>query len=184
MRRVYSFFSNLRALAIVTLSGGMVALCLVQVVLRYFTSTSIRPFAWGDELIRLTSIWVAFLAASLGVREGSHLSVEFFLNRLLPSTVIKVVKRAANLVVLVCMATIIWFGTKQTLLNMDSSLQNLNVSMGLFYAAIPVGCAYLFLDYLLILIYGHHPYAWGAAALTEPSAKSHTEKITNPTRGG
>ncbi|MDR1873699.1 MAG: TRAP transporter small permease [Synergistaceae bacterium] len=168
MRRVYSFFNGLRAVAIVTLLGGMVMLCLVQVVLRYFTSTSIRPFAWGDEVIRLTSIWVALLAASLGVREGSHLSVEFFLNRFLPPRLITAVKRAASVVVLACMAAIIWYGAVQTRLNLDSSLQNLNVSMGLFYAAIPVGCAYLFFDYLLILICGHHPYAAGLTARTEP----------------
>jgi hypothetical protein len=33
--------------------------------------------------------------------------------------------------------------------------------MGLFYAAIPVGCAYLFFDYLLITVYGYHPFAAG-----------------------
>ncbi|MDR1730842.1 MAG: TRAP transporter small permease [Synergistaceae bacterium] len=168
MRRVYAFFSALRAIAIISLLGGMVALCLVQVVLRYFTSTSIRPFAWGDELIRLTSIWVAFLAASLGVREGAHLSVEFFLNKFLPPPLIKIVKQAANVVVLVCLAALVWFGIEQTRLNLVSSLQNLNISLALFYAAIPVGCSYLFVDYLLILIYGFHPFASMNAGKPDP----------------
>lgn len=63
------------------------------------------------------------------------------------------------MVVLVCMALLVWFGIAQTSMNLDSTMQNLNISMALFYAAIPVGCAYLFFDYLLILIYGYHPYA-------------------------
>ena len=33
------------------------------------------------------------------------------------------------------------------------------VSNGWFYAAIPVGCAYLFYDFLLIFIFGKHPFA-------------------------
>jgi TRAP-type C4-dicarboxylate transport system permease small subunit len=161
LRRIYLLFNGLRTVAIVSLLGGMVLLCTVQVVLRYAISTSIKPFAWGDEIIRLTSIWVVFLAASLGVREGSHLSVEFFLNKWLPKRAIAVVKKIANVIVLACMAGLIWFGIEQTRLNLDSSLQNLDISMGLFYAAIPVGCAYLFFDYLLITIYGYHPFAAG-----------------------
>jgi C4-dicarboxylate transporter DctQ subunit len=161
LRRVYLFFDRLRAAAIVALSGGTVALCLLQVVLRYFTSNSLKPFAWGDEVIRLTSIWVALLGASLGVREGAHLSVEYFLNKFLSARVIAIVKRAANAAVLACMGAVVWFGAAQTRLNMDSTLQNLDVPLGLFYAAIPVGCGYLFFDYLLILIYGHHPFAGG-----------------------
>jgi TRAP-type C4-dicarboxylate transport system permease small subunit len=161
LKRIYSFFNGVRTVGIVLLLGGMVLLCMVQVMLRYATSVWIKPFAWGDELIRLTSIWVVFLAASLGVREGSHLSVEFFLNKLLPERTIAVVKRIANVILLACMAALVWFGIEQTRLNMDSTLQNLDISMGLFYAAIPVGCAYLFFDYLLITVYGYHPFAAG-----------------------
>jgi TRAP-type C4-dicarboxylate transport system permease small subunit len=56
------------------------------------------------------------------------------------------------------MAILVKYGIAQTQLNADSTLQNIDLSMAWFYAAVPVGCAYIFLDYLLILIYGYHPF--------------------------
>ena len=40
-----------------------------------------------------------------------------------------------------------------------SFLQNLPISNAWFYAAIPVGCAYLLYEYILILVFGKNPFA-------------------------
>ena len=158
LRKIYSVINTARTVGIVAGMGWMVVLCLIQVFLRYFTGASIRPFAWGDEIIRLTSIWVVFLAASLGVREGSHLNVDFFINKM-PQKAITIVRKIALGIVLVCMFVLVWYGMKYTTTNTRSMLQNAPISMALFYAAIPIGCGLMFFDYLLILIYGKHPYA-------------------------
>ena len=158
LRKIYSVINTIRTVAIVASLGWMVILCLVQVFLRYFTALELRPFSWGDEIIRLTSIWVVFLAASLGVREGSHLNMDFFINKL-PSKGIIILKKIAMGIVLVCMVMLMWYGTAHTKANTMSMLQNASISMAWFYAAIPIGCAFLFFDYSLIFIYGKHPYA-------------------------
>jgi TRAP-type C4-dicarboxylate transport system permease small subunit len=158
LRKIYSVINTFRTVAIVAGLGGMVILCLIQVFLRYFVALQLRPFSWGDEIIRLTSIWVVFLAASLGVREGSHLNVDFFVNKL-PARGIMVLRKIATGIVLVCMAILVWHGSAQTVANAQSMLQNAPISVAWFYAAIPIGCAFLFFDYFLILIYGKHPYA-------------------------
>jgi TRAP-type C4-dicarboxylate transport system permease small subunit len=156
--KVYSVLNRARSVIIIAVLGWMVGLCFLQVLLRYFTGAALRPFAWGDEMIRLSSIWIAFLAASIGVREGSHLNVEYFVNKLLPPRGILILKKTTLVIVLVCMAILIKYGIAQARLNMASRLENINMSMAWFYAAIPVGCAYIFLDYLLILIFGRHPF--------------------------
>jgi TRAP-type C4-dicarboxylate transport system permease small subunit len=158
LKKIYSVFNTIRSAAICALLGWMVILCFIQVVLRYFTSASLRPFAWGDEIIRLTSIWVAFLAASIGVREGSHLSVDYFVNKLLGSRGKLILRKTTLVIVLISMLILVWYGIAQAVANLGSSLQNLPISMAWFYAAVPVGCAYVFGDYLLILIYGYHPF--------------------------
>ncbi|MDR1933318.1 MAG: TRAP transporter small permease [Spirochaetales bacterium] len=158
LKKIYGALNMFRSVVIIAALGWMVVLCFIQVVLRYFTSADLRPFPWGDELIRLPSIWVAFLAASIGVREGSHLNVEYFVNRILPPQGIAFLKKSTLIMVLVCVAILIWYGIAQTLLNVASTLQNIDISMGWFYAAIPAGCAYIFLDYFLILLYGYHPF--------------------------
>jgi len=158
LKKIYSVINGIRSVVIIAALGWMVILCLIQVTLRYFTPADLRPFPWADEIIRLTSIWVAFLAASLGVREGSHLNVEFFIG-FLPPTGIMILKKTALGIVLVCMAILVWHGSSQAKTNAQSMLQNVPISIAWFYAAIPIGCAYLFFDYLLILIYGKHPFA-------------------------
>jgi len=158
--KVYSVINRIRSVAIVAALGWMVILCLIQVILRYFTPAELRPFPWGDEIIRLTSIWVAFLAASLGVREGSHINVDFFINKLPPRGVM-ILKKIALGIVLVCMVILVYYGTAQTKANAQSMLQNVPISIAWFNAAIPIGCTFLFFDYLLILIYGKHPFSQG-----------------------
>jgi TRAP-type C4-dicarboxylate transport system permease small subunit len=158
LKKIYSALSGIRSIAIIAALSWMVILCLIQVILRYFTPAQLRPFPWGDEIIRLTSIWVSFLAASIGVREGSHLSVEFFINKIVPPRGIIFIKKIALGLVLVCMVMLVWHGTAQTKSNAQSMLQNVPISIAWFYAAIPAGCAFLFFEYLLILIYGKHPF--------------------------
>ena len=164
IKSVYSVLSKLRALAIIAILAFVIALCLLQIVLRYLTSDDLRPFAWGDEIIRLAAIWVVFLAASLGVRESSHLSVDFFVNKYLPARGVAALKRIATLIVLAVLVALTYYGVIQTQMNIPSMLENLSMSPAWFYAAIPVGCAYLFIDYALILVYGAHPFSSAALA--------------------
>jgi TRAP-type C4-dicarboxylate transport system permease small subunit len=159
LQKTYRLLDKIRSTIIVSVLSFEIVLCLIQIILRYFTNNDIRPFAWGDEIIRLSSIWVAFLAASIGVRESSHLSVEFFLNKLLSRKVILAVKRLAGIIVLTVLALMVYYGFSRVKANIPASLQNLPISMAWFYAAIPIGSIYLFIDYLLILIYGRHPFS-------------------------
>ncbi|MDR1535983.1 MAG: TRAP transporter small permease subunit [Planctomycetota bacterium] len=161
LKMVYGPLSRIRSVAIIAILAFIIGLCLVQIVLRYLTSTVLAPFAWGDEIIRLSSIWVVFLAASLGVRESSHLRVDFFVNRLLSGRRTALLKKAAILAVMAALGALVWFGVEQTRMNVPSLLENLPLSRAWFYAAVPVGCAYLLLDYALILVYGRHPFASG-----------------------
>ncbi len=152
LRKIYDVLDKIRAITIMTLLTGIIVLSLVQIILRYFTSADLRPFAWGDEVVRLTAIWVAFLAASVGVKNESHLSVEFFLNKFLKPAQVEIAKKIATVVVVVALAAVMKEGINYTISSTKTMLQNLpNMSIAWFYASIPVGCAYLILEYLVIL---------------------------------
>lgn len=159
-KKAYGVLNAIRTFSIVALLISIITLSTVQIVLRYLTGPGIRPFSWADELIRMGIIWVAFLASSLGVKESAHLSVSFFVNKYLPKKVGFVVGKIATLILLAVLAVIIYNSTKQVIFTKASTLQNLpTVSMAWFYSAVPVGCALLFIDYLLILFYGEHPFS-------------------------
>ncbi len=158
-KKIYGIFDTIRSAGIVSIFAFMVVLSLTQIFLRYFSFLGVRLFTWGDEIIRLSSIWVVFLAASLGVKEGAHLSVSFFLEKYVPPKIMGFIQKMATGIVLLALAFLIFYGGKYTLNATNKTLQNLDISIAWFYAAIPIGCVYLFADYLLILICKEHPYS-------------------------
>jgi TRAP-type C4-dicarboxylate transport system permease small subunit len=168
VKKIYFVINAIRGGVLIAALGGMVVLCVIQIVLRYFTSAALRPFAWGDEIMRLTLIWIAFLAGSVGVRTGAHLNLDYFMDKLLKPRGRAVLEKVILITALVSMALLIFYGILQTYNNKDQYLQNIHISIAWFYVAIPVGCFYIFIEYLLILIYGKHPFAGPPADSENP----------------
>ena len=149
---IYKILDKIRAGAIMVMFSGIIIICVINIILRYFTPSNLMPFAWGDEVVRLTAIWIVFLAASIGVKEDSHLSVEFFLNKFLRPDQLNTAKKIATLIVVTALAAVTFQGIIYTKNSMHTMMQNLpNVSMAWFYASIPVGCGYLILEYMIKL---------------------------------
>lgn len=160
LKKAYGVLNAIRTFSIVALLASIIALSTVQIILRYLTGPGIRPFSWADELIRMGIIWVAFLAASLGVKESAHLSVSFFVKKYFPERIGFILGKIATLIVLAVLAVIIYSSIQQVVFTRASTLQNLpSISMAWFYSAIPAGCSLLFIDYLLILFFGEHPFS-------------------------
>ncbi len=154
MKNIYNFIDKLRASLLVLISSLTVTLCFIQIILRYFTFISLRPFPWGDEIIRLSSIWIIFLGISLGIKENAHFFVDFFLNKISDKKKLKLVTLVTDLIVLFIFSIIVFEGFKYALTNTTSMLQNIKISMSLFYLAIPIGSLLCIFEYVLKMIYG------------------------------
>ena len=172
LKKIYTVFDRIRLCGIVFTLGWMVVLCFTQVILRYFASSFIRPFIWGDEILRLTSVWVAFLAASVGVRESAHLNLEYFISKFLNTKNIVIVKKIILIVAIAIMCLLIYHGILQVYADKDNYLQNIHIPLAWFMAAIPVGCFFILVEFLLILIYGRHPFARSSVPPKDPSASA------------
>ncbi|MFQ3619729.1 MAG: TRAP transporter small permease subunit, partial [Spirochaetales bacterium] len=77
MERFYRIIDRIRAILIILILGFIIGIGAVQIFLRYFPYT--KAFDWVDEIMRYLNIWVVFLAASIGVKESTHLSMDYFL---------------------------------------------------------------------------------------------------------
>ncbi|MDO5352029.1 MAG: TRAP transporter small permease subunit [Succinatimonas sp.] len=150
--KMYIIFDKIRTLAVISLLSFIVILCFMQVVLRYFTPADLTPFAWGDEIMRLTSIWVVFLASSCGARKGAHMTVDFFIDRYFKARAKFIIKKLTLLLVLIILAAIAFYGATYTFSMRNSMLQNVNMSMAWFYSAIPIGIGFLFIEFLLLFL--------------------------------
>ncbi|MEN6500729.1 MAG: TRAP transporter small permease [Rectinema sp.] len=150
----YYWFDRIRTLLLVSISSFTVILCFVQVILRYFTFISLRPFAWGDEVLRLCAIWVIFLGISIGIRQNAHFTVDFVLNKIGSPKVRQIVDLAIDSIVVLVLVILTYYGAIYAITNIASSLQNIDISMAWFYAAIPVGCIFEIVEYIYKLAYG------------------------------
>ena len=161
LRKVDHVLNKLRIIGLVSIMTACIGMCVMNIILRYVVRgiPSLRPFPWVNELMQMGAVWIAFLAAGLGVKENAHISLESLTAKYLPEKTAKLLKKIAQLVVLASLVILIFFGIKVTISQANSYLQNLRISNAWFYAAIPVGCFYLFYDYLLIFLFGEHPFA-------------------------
>ncbi|MEG2698961.1 MAG: TRAP transporter small permease subunit [Ruthenibacterium sp.] len=161
LKKVDRVLNGARTAGLVIIMLTAIGICVINSVLRYLIRGNplFRPFPWGDEVMRMCAIWAAFLAASLGVKENSHISIQAIVEKFVPQKLRGGLNKAAQLIVLAVLALLVVFGIIVTISMKNSSLQNLPISNAWFYASIPVGCAYLFYDYLLIFIFGEHPFA-------------------------
>jgi TRAP-type C4-dicarboxylate transport system permease small subunit len=65
-------------IALVGIVAAMTVIIIAQVFLRYLFLYSL---SWSEEVARYLMIWASFLGASLAVKYGLHIGVEYVINR-------------------------------------------------------------------------------------------------------
>lgn len=78
MRRIVGFLNHIEEWTLVSVILGLAFLSFAQVFCRYVLNFS---FTWMEEVSRYVGVFVTFLAASLGVKYGSHFSMDLIYER-------------------------------------------------------------------------------------------------------
>lgn len=151
----YHFIDLIRSILIVVFFSVIIIVCFVNVVFRY--TQWFRSLTWAEEVLRYLNVWVIFLGASVVTKNGSHLAMQFFLQFLQEKHRILITK-IIYIMILIFLVIFIVFGTQKTIQNIEQLGQDFPITIAWFYLAIPVGSLYMFIDLLLILIYGNHPF--------------------------
>ncbi len=157
MKRVYLVINAVRNILIIAILSFIIVIGAVQIVMRY--TPGINALSWVDEIMRYLNIWLIFLAASVGVRESSHLNLEYFLHKLFSDHKINIIKKISQAGIILSLLIVIYYGVIRVIDNLNTVIQSLPLSISYFYAAIPVGGTIILLDYILILIHGEHPFS-------------------------
>ena len=147
---------------VVVLFVTMTAATLIQVAGRYVFGYGI---AWTTEVATFSQIWLVFLASGVAMRYGMHIGVDVVAT-MLPAAVqrlLAIVIGAASLVFL-------WIIFDRSLAIVDmgqfQTSPLLQLSMSNVYLAIPIGVAYLALEYAIVigrLALGREPFERHAA---------------------
>ena len=151
----YHFIDLIRNILIVVFFSTIIIVCFVDVILRY--TPWFRSLGWAEEILRYLNIWIILLGASVATKHGSHLVMKYFLRFFQEKHRILITK-ITYITILIFLVIFIVFGTQKTIQNIEQQVQAFPITIAWFYLAIPVGSLYMFIDYLLILVYGHHPF--------------------------
>jgi TRAP-type C4-dicarboxylate transport system permease small subunit len=156
--RIYRIFDFLRKAVVTVLFIAVVVICTVDVFMRYLPGLS--SLGWAEEILRYFNIWIIFLGASIAAKYGAHLRIYYF-TRLTGERNARIINRAVDVIVLVFIAAFIALSLEKAIHNIPQRCWSFPFSIAWFYFALPVGSLYMFVDYLLMLIYGRHPFRDG-----------------------
>lgn len=128
----------------------MTIIIIIQVFLRYLFLFSL---SWSEEVARYLMIWASFLGASLALKYGLHVGVEFFIYRAAErrKRIIAMVARCSMLLFLIFF-TIGGFQVAWAVRDQDSPA--LVFSMLYAYLAAPVGGIFMIIQLLNAMIDG------------------------------
>ncbi len=120
----------------------MVALTFASTVYRF---AGYGGIFWAEEVTRYVSIWVVFLGAGLGIRFGIHLSLEIFIERLIPP-----LRRVAHIIIYLLMIVfelvLLYYGAELAISNYAQQSASLQMPMTYANAAVPVGAAIMLFE--------------------------------------
>jgi TRAP-type C4-dicarboxylate transport system permease small subunit len=131
------FLDKIEEILLITglaLMGLSVAL---QIFMRYVFN---MPLVWSEEFARYIFVWISFIGAGYGVRQGAHISMEYFFNKFSPR-IRKVVAISMNILSIAAFAYLIPTAIKFTLDQHLIASSAMDIPMSWLFAAVPIGCA-------------------------------------------
>ena len=145
MKKVLDLTEKCIAYLICVLFATFTGLTIVQVIFRFVIQISI---SWSDEVVRACFIWMIFLGAAIGVRNGMHLALDLFSGSMSPR-----VQKIVRIIILILIG-----GASAILLyaSYDFVVRNIGISMiilrgvplNVVYVAIPIS-AFLMIVYTI-----------------------------------
>lgn len=121
----------------------MTVVVFAQVVAR-LTSGSIK---WSEELARYLMIYLTYVGASIGVKQKSHIAIEFVVSKF-PRRVQDVVEIIANALCLACCAVILIYGMRLVDITMMQKTPAMRIPMGVAYFSMVLGGALMAIQFI------------------------------------
>ncbi|SHH21209.1 TRAP-type C4-dicarboxylate transport system, small permease component [Anaerosphaera aminiphila DSM 21120] len=119
----------------------------LQVVMRFLFN---NPVAWGQDVIRLSFVYLVFLGAAYCLKTGDHLNIDIIFS-FLSKKASMYLELLINIILLLFFIFLVYFGIKFTQTGSTQLAPYIGIPMTYYYMAIPISAVYLVLYDLEII---------------------------------
>ena len=162
---VYGVIDRVRMIAVIMIFGFIISIGALQIFMRY--TPGINPWSWVAEIMRYLNIWLVMLAASIGVKHGKHLRMDYLLYKVVSPRAAAIIRPLTRAMMVLSLCLLIYYGFQRTTANLRTVIQSLPIPISWFYAAIPVGGVLILLESIVVFFRGEEdPYGESDAETT------------------
>ncbi len=147
---VSDFFNKIAEYLTTVLTIVFTIITIMQVFTRYVLEISLP---WPEEVARYSLVWVAFVTASILVKESGHVAVEFFKEKITVEKAKHLLMIVVYLLVSVFLVYLIVYGIAQCKVSIGQKWASIpSLSIFWVYLACPVGGGLMLVQSLKILL--------------------------------
>jgi TRAP-type C4-dicarboxylate transport system permease small subunit len=110
-----------------------------------------EPVTWAIDIAQFLFIWCCMLGANQAMRRGEHIVIDILLGRF-PMPVRRVLDVMWSAVIIAFLAVIVVVGWQLTLLNVERTIGDTEISYALVTAAVPIGSLFLLVTTVVRLV--------------------------------
>jgi len=137
---------------------GIIAVVIpYEVIGRYVLSA--MP-VWSGEVSTYALVWASMMGGAAGMKKGYQVSITTLTDRL-PDALSRPVIFSSNIIVLVFLSIMVFYGVQQTIINQNQFSAAMGIPMSIPYAALPAGFMIMLLTCVEESWRSFHPVSGG-----------------------
>ncbi|NMW84354.1 TRAP transporter small permease [Peptoniphilus sp. AGMB00490] len=135
---------------IMILSSAVLAIVtFLQVIMRFFFK---MPVAWGQDIIRLSFVYLVFLGAAYCLKTNDHLNIDIIFSAI-PVKTSKVLQIIINIILLGFFVFLLIYGIEFSKTGVTQKAPYTAIPMIYYYASIPISALFLIVYDLEIIMH-------------------------------
>lgn len=135
MPRLQRIINHIEEWTLVLIILGLAFIAFVQVLCRYLLGFS---FTWMEELSRSLAVFIAFLGASIGVRQGTHFSMDLLYEKLSSDRVRHALQMLVYTLSAAIFVVVAWFGLEQVMKLRGFGVVTSAIRVPKYWAYVPI----------------------------------------------
>lgn len=150
MQTINKIIGCIENVVMIILMSVATIVAIIQVIARYIFSSSLY---WSEETILYALISMSFIAASMGIHYGAHISVEI-INTIPSMKIRKILNIMPPLLGIIFASSIIFYGYNLFIRTLDMYQLSpaMQIPVAYIYAIIPLSGIFMLLRYINVVI--------------------------------